>query len=443
MPMRASFLRQPSGPLSRSAARNAVLLNQCAAPGLGSLMAGRRWVGLGQFVLALAGFGLFVAWFVLLALQVYNALVNGEESHSVARLGEFGAVLFAAAWFWSLITSLGILREARALERRPGLPPVLVLVLGMSLVGADVRAQAPRFVIDDEAYVDKVTQASAQLLQAGKLKSLDSLRGQVHPGSFPLKMPSLFRQKLAAPDLCDRLRQSTLAVGSYYKCPDCGEWHFNSSAGFAVGEGGVISTCCHVVTTVDEGVKESYLVAADDTGRVFPVQSVLAADKESDTCLVKIDAPGLKPLPLRTGVRAGERVYCLSHPGGYFFMFTQGMVSRVNLKRNEMLDEHGHTNGLSTRPILFLNVTAEFAPGSSGAPMVDEAGNVVGQVASIADAGEPEIGSTNGPPSPSVPVRFCTATEELLRLTTPDLRIAHKSARTNEPVLRPRPRPPH
>jgi S1-C subfamily serine protease len=170
---------------------------------------------------------------------------------------------------------------------------------------------------------------------------------------------------------------------------------------------------------------------------------VLAADTESDTCFVKIDAPGLKPLPMRTGVRAGERVYCLSHPGGYFFMFTQGMVARVNRKCNEVLDEHGHTNGLLTRPILFLNVTAEFAPGSSGAPIADEAGNVVGQVASIAEAGEPPIGNTNAPPSPSVPVRFCTATEEILRLTRLDAVAAHESAVSNAPPARTRPRPPH
>jgi hypothetical protein len=74
------------------------------------------------------------------------------------------------------------------------------------------------------------------------------------------------------------------------------------------------------------------------------------------------------------------------------------MVARVNMKRNEVLDEHGHTNGVLTRPILFLNVTAEFAPGSSGAPIADEAGNVVGQVASIAEAGEPEIGGDQRSP---------------------------------------------
>ena len=173
------------------------------------------------------------------------------------------------------------------------------------------------------------------------------------------------------------------------------------------------------------------------------MQSVLAADTDSDICLVKIDGPELKPLPLRPGVRAGERVYCLSHPAGYFFMFTQGLVARVNRKRNELLDEHGHTNGLLTRPILFLNVTAEFAPGSSGAPMVDEGGNVVGQVASIADAGEPPVGNTNAPPSPSVPIRFCTATEEILRLSRLDIRTIKGEAGSNAPVVRPRPRPPH
>ena len=318
-----------------------------------------------------------------------------------------------------------------------------ILVLGALLSSTGTAAEAPRFVIDDEQYVSKVIQTSARLLEEGKLKSSDALRGQVRNGGFPVKLASPSRQNLATPDLYDRLRRSTLAVGSFYKCPDCVEWHFNGSAGFAVGEGGIVCTCRHVVTAEDEGVTESYLIAADDAGRVFPVQSVLAADEESDTCLVKIDAPGLKPLPLRPGVRAGERVYCLSHPGGYYFMFTQGLVARVNRQRNEMLDNHGRTNGLLTRPILFLNVTAEFAPGSSGAPITDEAGNVVGQVASIADAGEPELGTTNAPPVPSVPVRFCTATEEILELTRASAKVADKATRTNAPARKPRQRPPH
>jgi hypothetical protein len=119
MRMRASFLRRPPGPLSRSTARNAALLNQCATPGLGSLLASRRLEGIGQLLLAILGFVMVTGWFVLLALQLYNELINDARPKSVAWVGEVGAVIFAAAWGWSLLTSLSVLREARANESQP------------------------------------------------------------------------------------------------------------------------------------------------------------------------------------------------------------------------------------------------------------------------------------------------------------------------------------
>ena len=76
-------------------------------------MARRRLAGLGQVVLALIGFCMVFGWFALLAVQMYNELINGVESRSVASLGIAGAAVFAVAWLWSLVTSLSILREAR------------------------------------------------------------------------------------------------------------------------------------------------------------------------------------------------------------------------------------------------------------------------------------------------------------------------------------------
>jgi hypothetical protein len=322
--------------------------------------------------------------------------------------------------------------DVRGSRRRAFALRCAVLVLGAALFAAAGVAASPGVVIDDEEYAARITEASAKLLRERKLVSMASLRKQVHTKGYAVKPVALARQRLEPPELCDRLRESTLAVGSYYKCPECGEWHFNGSAGFMAGPG-IVCTCCHVVTGEDDGVSEAYLVAADAAGRVYPVDSVVAADTGSDTCFLKLETCRLKPLPLRTNARAGERVYCLSHPGGYFFMFTQGMIARLNRRPNEVLDEHGRTNGLMTRPILFLNVTAEFAPGSSGAPVVDEAGNVVGQVASLADAGEPRPADTNAPSSPSVPIRFCTATEEILRLTDPALKDVAPQEDANPP----------
>lgn len=66
-------------------------------------MAGRRLAGIGQLLLAIAGFVMVLSWFVLFAVQTYNQLINGVESKSAAWLGAAGAVTFIAAWLWLLL----------------------------------------------------------------------------------------------------------------------------------------------------------------------------------------------------------------------------------------------------------------------------------------------------------------------------------------------------
>src|SRR5436190_7235362 len=113
---KTSFPRPAQKPLSRTKARNAALVNQLATPGLGSLLA-RRWIaGIGQLILAVAGFALFVAWFVEMLIQFYGMINSDAPPRSVGWLGEAGALTFIAAWLWALITSLSLLREARRNE---------------------------------------------------------------------------------------------------------------------------------------------------------------------------------------------------------------------------------------------------------------------------------------------------------------------------------------
>jgi hypothetical protein len=313
-------------------------------------------------------------------------------------------------------------------------------VLNLLVFFGCALAQSSPSIVDDDAYEVKITAGASKLLRSGKLVPRETLRTEVKTKGCTAKLAPLAQHKLAPPDLYERLRQSTFAVGLYYKCPDCGGWHFNSSTGFVVDQAGILCTCCHVIAEEDETIKESYVVAADAEGHVFPVRAVLAADTDSDSCFLRIDAHGLKPLPFRFGARTGERVYCLSHPGGYYFMFTEGMIARLNRRPNDVSDNHNPSSAQRTRPVLFLNVTAEFAPGSSGAPIVDEAGNVVGQVASIVDAGDPERGDEQTAASPSVAIRFCTASEEIQKLTDPHLSKATEplAPRQNEPEGKPK-----
>jgi hypothetical protein len=111
---------KPSSPrrkvVSRTVARNAALVNQCATPGLGSLMAGRWIAGIGQLLLALAGFVFVVVWFFEVMSEYYGQISGDVQPHPVGWIGEIGAVLFIAAWFWALVTSISLVTRANSEE---------------------------------------------------------------------------------------------------------------------------------------------------------------------------------------------------------------------------------------------------------------------------------------------------------------------------------------
>ena len=114
----------PSSPrrkvVSRTAAWNAALVNQFATPGLGSLMAGRWLAGMGQLLLALAGFVLLMVWFCDIMIQYYGQISGDVQPHPVGWIGELGAVVFGAAWLWALVTSISLV--AREKTEEPAVP---------------------------------------------------------------------------------------------------------------------------------------------------------------------------------------------------------------------------------------------------------------------------------------------------------------------------------
>ena len=113
--------------LSPAAARNCLLMNLFATPGLGSLMGGRLLAGLGQLLLFLIGFAFIGFWFYWTIKEYYSLMGEDAPSSQVsyARYFFIGALFAAASWLWSLLTSLSLVRQAKTPEPPPpgSVPP--------------------------------------------------------------------------------------------------------------------------------------------------------------------------------------------------------------------------------------------------------------------------------------------------------------------------------
>jgi hypothetical protein len=102
-----------ASPLSVNKARMAVLINQCATPGLGSLMGGRYIAGGGQLVLALVGAAFIMAWFFNVMKVAYTLMQSTGEPEMQHWMGILGFALLGLAWLWAWVSSLSLLSEAR------------------------------------------------------------------------------------------------------------------------------------------------------------------------------------------------------------------------------------------------------------------------------------------------------------------------------------------
>jgi len=141
-------------------------------------------------------------------------------------------------------------------------------------------------------------------------------------------------------------------------------------SGFAVGRGDQILTAAHVVS----GSK--FVKVATVDGQQY-YGEVLHANAVRDLALIKLDRGQLKPLAIAASVPPeGSEVYAVGSPMGEKFSMsvTKGIVSGL---RNEA--------GMD-----YLQSDVNVLPGSSGGPLLDADGNVIGvALGGIAFAGAP------------------------------------------------------
>ena len=255
-------------------------------------------------------------------------------------------------------------------------PFILALLAAGFLLPLILRGDERGPVLDSEKFLDKLEAAGKEMLKAGNAKGSKELNEGLKRDNCALELPAARTEPIGDKELYAQVTESIFVVCGLYKTPatpvkgdkkrklpEDEAWELAFSTAFAVTADGVLTTSRHFFG--DPQPCEVFLVA-DLKGTIYPVEEILAADEKKDTCLFRIKAEGLKPLPLGKSIAPGSKVRVVSHPGYFFWFFSAGQVGN-----------HFEEDGAS-----WVNITADFGQGSSGAPVFDEFGNVIGQVTS-------------------------------------------------------------
>lgn len=140
-------------------------------------------------------------------------------------------------------------------------------------------------------------------------------------------------------------------------------------SGFLIKADGTILTNAHIVAgATNMQVKLS-------TGEVYHRVHVLSSDDAEDIAILRIEAADLSMLPLANSneVKVGDEVLLLGAPLGLEQTVSTGLVSAVRV---------------TEKGIRVIQTTAAASPGSSGGPLLNRKGEVIGLISFGATEGQ-------------------------------------------------------
>jgi Flp pilus assembly protein TadD len=165
---------------------------------------------------------------------------------------------------------------------------------------------------------------------------------------------ALAQEKL--PEIVKKIEPSTVIILTYGKDGKM----IGQGSGFFISQSGDIITNRHVVT----GVHRAEVKTAK--GKVYPIMMIVGEDKEADIIRASVNMPleSVRPLLVSRSIpEVGERVAVIGSPLGLERTVSDGIVSAVR-----EIPAFGK----------IYQITAPISPGSSGSPVVNMKGEVIG-----------------------------------------------------------------
>ena len=230
----------------------------------------------------------------------------------------------------------------------------------LSTENPPAASQAEPVVINDRQIIRQMTAKASRMMDSDSVVGMKTLieRLKKEP-KVNLRLPKTGSAS------ADEARKAVAVVGGVYKCDKCTRWHVAPASGFLIAEDLVV-TNYHVV----DNPERSGLAVRLFDGRVFMVEDVVASSEQYDLVVLRLPKTGIKPIVLGQAAPVGAKVDLISHPNHKFYTLSEGRVARYFVTQR------------NRRPVPAMAITADFGKGSSGAPVLNEDGQVVGVAAS-------------------------------------------------------------
>ena len=247
---------------------------------------------------------------------------------------------------------------------------ILILLLCPLFAWADKTGLvATTTYTDDAAVLEKFTKQLGKLADKGECAFGKDLAKKCEENrTFKLDTLKPSDKALSPEDLAEKIKPSVFIIGTVIGDKDKGFEQGRLATAWVVGADGYLMTNWHVLEDIAD---DEHFGVMNHEGKVFAMTDVVAMNKLADVAVIKIASKDLTPLPLAAAsAKVGSWVGVLGHPADRYYTFTQGHATRYSQFKND--------DGEKTR---WLNITAEYAYGSSGSPVFNSTGAVVGMAA--------------------------------------------------------------
>lgn len=229
-------------------------------------------------------------------------------------------------------------------------------MLAFGSTAAQAQAQTAAVpVLSVPDFTEVVAKSEGSVVNIRTTENVAVRSSPMGPGSDPYEMFRWFFGPEFSPPGGGRQRNAPQAQGDGPQR----EVPRGVGSGFIISDDGYILTNTHVI----DGANGIFVTLTD--GKEHKAK-IIGSDARTDVALIKIEASGLKALPVgdSKALRKGQWVLAIGSPFGLESTVTAGIVSAINRDTGDYLP--------------FIQTDVAVNPGNSGGPLLNLAGEVVG-----------------------------------------------------------------